>query len=164
MSDDISIMSLLENKVDISGSGITDISGSGSSDINNSSDISGISSINDSSGNLCVVCLLDCSESSIHLFLYNCECVYPVHDECFKTWRRICGSNVICMMCREELEEADDWNPPRLPPPPRQIQIYRDPPREQHPTLEKIPFYFIVAITFIFTHFVLYRFLDSILH
>lgn len=146
MSDDISIMSLSENKVDISGS-------------NNSSDISGNS---DSSGNLCVVCLLDCSESSIHLFLYNCECVYPVHDECFKTWRRICGSNVICMMCREELEEADDWNPPRLPPPPR--QIYRDPPREQPPILEKIPFCCVVAITFIFTHFVLYRFLDSILH
>lgn len=117
----------------------------------------------DGSGSLCVVCLVDCSESSIHLFLYSCECVYPVHEQCFKTWRRISNSNAICMICREELEEvaADDWNP-LLQQPPQQIQVHRNPPRHR-PVLEKIPLCCIVTITFLFTHFVLYRFLDSIL-
>jgi hypothetical protein len=54
----------------------------------------------------CLVCFQPCKELSVDLFLYACSCVYPVHDSCFKEWRRLSGSNRICMICRTEFDES----------------------------------------------------------
>ena len=38
-------------------------------------------------GDTCVVCFEPTTEKSTQLFLYNCRCVYFVHEACFRRWR-----------------------------------------------------------------------------
>jgi len=51
----------------------------------------------------CMICLLPCKELSTDLFLYNCKCIYYVHAECFREWRRSIDTDRICIICREEI-------------------------------------------------------------
>lgn len=55
----------------------------------------------------CLVCLVICDTKSNDLFLYNCTCIYPVHPECFRNWRNISKTDMICMICRKEIESYD---------------------------------------------------------
>jgi hypothetical protein len=55
----------------------------------------------------CVVCLQQTREKSSQLFLYNCRCVYAIHANCFRDWRRMTETNRICLICREGLESFD---------------------------------------------------------
>ena len=52
----------------------------------------------------CLVCLVPCDTKSNDLFLYNCTCIYPVHPDCFRNWRNISKTDMICMICRTEIE------------------------------------------------------------
>jgi hypothetical protein len=51
----------------------------------------------------CLICISPCKELSTDLFLYNCECVYVIHKECFIDWRRVSKTDRICIICHEEL-------------------------------------------------------------
>jgi hypothetical protein len=61
-------------------------------------------------GDNCVVCFEPTTEKSTQLFLYNCRCVYFVHEACFRRWRTQTGTDRVCLICREGLEsfEADE--------------------------------------------------------
>jgi hypothetical protein len=56
----------------------------------------------------CVVCFEPTTEKSTQLFLYNCRCVYFVHDACFRRWRVQTGTDRVCLICREGLESFED--------------------------------------------------------
>lgn len=56
----------------------------------------------------CVVCFEPTTEKSTQLFLYNCRCVYFVHDACFRRWRIQTGTDRVCLICREGLESFED--------------------------------------------------------
>jgi hypothetical protein len=58
--------------------------------------------------NDCLVCLQPCSTTSQDLFLYNCTCIYHIHNDCFRRWRETSQTNRICLICREELEPVED--------------------------------------------------------
>ena len=65
----------------------------------------------DSSGD-CLVCLNPCTSVSSDLFVYNCKCVYHIHNACFKEWRRVANHDRICMICDIALDEfSDDERP-----------------------------------------------------
>ena len=75
-------------------------------------------------GRDCMICLLPCNELSTDLFLHNCKCIYYVHAECFREWRRVTDTDRICIICREEL--------PYIPEEPlivrrRHVLIFRNP-------------------------------------
>jgi hypothetical protein len=57
----------------------------------------------DPSDSNCLICISPCKELSTDLFLYNCECIYMIHKECFLDWRRVSKTNRICIICPEEL-------------------------------------------------------------
>ena len=61
----------------------------------------------DSSGD-CLVCFNPCTTFSNELFLYNCNCVYRVHADCFKEWRRVADSDRICVICQETLHTFEE--------------------------------------------------------
>ena len=61
----------------------------------------------DSSGD-CLVCFNPCTTFSNELFLYNCDCVYRVHADCFKEWRRVADSDRICVICQETLHTFEE--------------------------------------------------------
>jgi len=60
-------------------------------------------SLPDPSDTNCLICISPCKELSTDLFLYNCECVYVIHKECFVDWRRVAKTNRVCIICHEEL-------------------------------------------------------------
>ena len=60
-------------------------------------------STTDPSESNCLICISPCKELSTDLFLYNCECVYIIHKECFIDWRRVSKTNRVCIICHEEL-------------------------------------------------------------
>jgi hypothetical protein len=60
-------------------------------------------SVPDPSDTNCLICISPCKELSTDLFLYNCQCVYVIHKECFTEWRHISRTNRICIICHEEL-------------------------------------------------------------
>ena len=51
-----------------------------------------------------MICIEPCHEVSKDLFLYSCKCVYPIHSQCFKDWRREANTNRVCLICQECLE------------------------------------------------------------
>ena len=57
----------------------------------------------DPSDTTCLICISPCKELSTDLFLYNCQCVYGIHKECFIDWRRVSKTNRVCIICHEEL-------------------------------------------------------------
>ena len=57
----------------------------------------------------CLVCLMPTRERSNDLFLYNCRCVYAIHANCFRDWRRTTETNRICLICREGLDTFEDF-------------------------------------------------------
>jgi hypothetical protein len=68
-------------------------------------------------GDNCVVCFEPTTEKSTQLFLYNCRCVYFVHEACFRRWRQHTGTDRVCLICREGLEsfeEEEDEGEPLL--------------------------------------------------
>jgi hypothetical protein len=52
----------------------------------------------------CLICIEPCRELSTDLFLYSCECIYPIHPQCFKDWRRRANTDRVCLICQEELD------------------------------------------------------------
>ena len=52
----------------------------------------------------CMVCLQECQTVSSDLFLYNCTCIYPIHNDCFQKWRRIADTSRICIICDKYLD------------------------------------------------------------
>ena len=62
-----------------------------------------MASVLDPSDMNCLICISPCKELSTDLFLYNCQCVYVVHKECFADWRHVSKTNRICIICHEEL-------------------------------------------------------------
>lgn len=76
----------------------------------------------DGSGGECLICLSSCDTLSSDLFLYTCECIYLVHPSCFKEWRSRANNNIICLICRIELEPFYEDQ--------RQLVIYHPPVRE----------------------------------
>jgi len=52
----------------------------------------------------CLICIEPCHEVSKDLFLYSCECVYPIHSQCFKDWRRRANTDRVCLICQAELD------------------------------------------------------------
>ena len=75
----------------------------------------------DSSGGECLICLSSCDTLSSDLFLYVCDCNYLVHPNCFKEWRQRANNNIICLICRVELESFYEE---------QQLVVYRAPVRE----------------------------------
>ena len=65
---------------------------------------SDMESESDPSDSNCLICISPCKELSTDLFLYNCNCIYVIHKECFIDWRRVSKTNRICIICHEELE------------------------------------------------------------
>ena len=59
-------------------------------------------------GDNCVVCFEPTTEKSTQLFLYNCRCVYFVHEPCFRQWRQQTGTDRVCLICREGLESFEN--------------------------------------------------------
>jgi hypothetical protein len=59
-------------------------------------------------GDNCVVCFEPTTEKSTQLFLYNCRCVYYVHEACFRRWRQQTGTDRVCLICREGLESFEE--------------------------------------------------------
>lgn len=59
-------------------------------------------------GDNCVVCFEPTTEKSTQLFLYNCRCVYFVHEACFRRWRQQTGTDRVCLICREGLESFEE--------------------------------------------------------
>jgi hypothetical protein len=59
-------------------------------------------------GDDCVVCFEPTTEKSTQLFLYNCRCVYFVHEACFRRWRTQTGTDRVCLICREGLESFEE--------------------------------------------------------
>jgi hypothetical protein len=52
----------------------------------------------------CAICLVPTTERSKDLFLYNCQCIYAIHANCFREWRLRTETSRICLICREGLE------------------------------------------------------------
>ncbi len=75
--------------------------------------------VDDGSIGECLICLSSCDTLSSDLFLYTCECIYLVHPNCFKEWRSRANNNIICLICRIELEPFYEDQ--------RQLVVYRDP-------------------------------------
>jgi hypothetical protein len=68
----------------------------------------------------CLICLQPTNERSSDLFLYNCTCLYAVHANCFRDWRRLTETSRICLLCREGLMPMgaeDNRVVPHQPPP-----------------------------------------------
>jgi hypothetical protein len=64
--------------------------------------------------NDCVICLQPTNEKNTDLFLYNCKCVYAIHTNCFRDWRRHTETRRICVICREGLESFhEELDPPQ---------------------------------------------------
>ena len=59
-------------------------------------------------GDNCVVCFEPTTEKSTQLFLYNCRCVYFIHEACFRQWRQQTGTYRVCLICREGLESFEN--------------------------------------------------------
>ena len=47
-------------------------------------------------------------EKSTKLFLYQCRCVYYIHNSCFRSWRQQTGTDRICLICREALDPFEE--------------------------------------------------------
>jgi hypothetical protein len=52
----------------------------------------------------CLVCFNPCKSWSNDLFLYTCHCIYRIHPDCFKEWRRTTSTDRVCLICREEFD------------------------------------------------------------
>jgi hypothetical protein len=62
----------------------------------------------------CLVCIEPCTDLSKDLFLYSCICVYPIHPECFKDWRRRTNTDRVCLICQESLDPHSEQRPQQL--------------------------------------------------
>jgi hypothetical protein len=81
----------------------------------------------------CLVCLQPTSERSTTLFLYNCNCIYAIHADCFRDWRRRSETSRICLICHEGLDtfESDEEERPLIVRRAAPVHV-PDPPPPQH--------------------------------
>lgn len=123
----------------------------------------------DPSGEDCLVCLQPTTERSDTLFLYNCTCLYAIHANCFRDWRRRSETSRICLICHEGLEDFDEEDAPLvrrpqrqqeqdgqivMPPPPRAYAdewVYHREQQQKNMCLYGL----FVFLTLVFVHFLL---------